>query len=216
MAERASRVAAGEVVTEEDRNAHIQQIVADRVPDLRCLLDTVLAGSAGEVARQIDGHRIGLLGWSFGGWAVLAALEVDDRFGAVVALAPAGSSKPLPGIIPASLTFKWRRDVPALFLVAERDQYTPLPGMYELFTRSPSSKRVFILRHADHGHFGDHIEDPGLCSPGNAQLFTRSLGLSHLDAVLKESRAARQFLAVNAVAELKERGVDAIAYGERL
>src|SRR5205823_10055607 len=72
-AELARRAAAGQALTPEAREAYIQQIIADRVPDLRCLLDELLAGAAGEVSDQIDDQRIGLIGWSFGGWAVLAA-----------------------------------------------------------------------------------------------------------------------------------------------
>jgi len=182
------------------------------VPDLRLLLDELLAGAAGEVSDQIDPQRIGLIGCSFGGWAVLATPEVDDRFGAVVALAPAGNSKPLPGILPVTLTFAWKREVPTLFLVAERDGATPLPGMYELFERTPSSKRMFILRGAGHGHFGDQIEEDEHCKREHAHLFTLGLGLAHLDAVLKQNPAAQRFLASDPTAALRERGVDSIAY----
>jgi pimeloyl-ACP methyl ester carboxylesterase len=85
------------------------------VPDLRFLLDHMLAGAVDEILDRIDLRRIGLIGWSFGGWAALSTLEVDDRFRAMVALAPAGNSKPLPGIIPATLTFAWKREVPRSF-----------------------------------------------------------------------------------------------------
>jgi len=212
FAARARRASAGEVLTPEQRDAYTRRIIADRVPDLRFLLDRVLAGAPGEVADQIDDQRVGLAGWSFGGWAVLAAPEVDDRFRAVLALAPGGNSKPLPGIIPATLTFAWRREVPSLFLVAEHDRFTPLPGQYELLERTPSSKRMYILRHADHGHFADRIDEPGLCPPEHAHLFTRGLGLAHMDAVLKDERAAQRFMAEDPIAALRERGVDAIAH----
>jgi dienelactone hydrolase len=211
FADLVSRAAAGAVLTEEERDARLQRIIAERVPDLRCLLDALLSGAAGEVSDQIDGQRIGLIGWSFGGWAVLATPEADDRAGAVVALAPGGSSNPLPGIIPATLTFAWRRAVPTLYLVAERDRFTPLPGMEELFERTRSSKQMFILRHADHDHFGDHIEVE-LCPQQHAHLFTRGLALAHMDAALKGVRAAQHFMASNPAAVLRDRGVDALAY----
>src|SRR5262249_33919135 len=121
FAEFAKRSGAGPL-SPEAREAHLARIIADRVPDLRFLLDQMLGGAAGEVSARIDDRRIGLVGWSFGGWAVLAALEVDARFGCVVALAPGGSSNPLPGIIPATLSFDWKRAVPTLYLVAERDR----------------------------------------------------------------------------------------------
>ena len=209
--DREKRLAAGVVRTQEEQDAYVRQIIADRVPDLRCLLDEMLGGAAGEISDQIDGERLGLIGYSFGGWAVLATPEVDDRVGAVVAMAPAGTSKPLPGILPLTLTFAWRREVPTLFLVAEHDTATPLPGQYELFERTPSSKRMLILRNAGHGHFGDDIE-PGQCPPEHAHVFTRGLALAHMDAALKDGEAAWRFLAGDVAAVLRERGVDAIAH----
>lgn len=212
VAARAERRAAGEMLTTDQSDALVRGFIADRVPDLRFLLDELLVGAAAEVSERIDVRSIGLIGWSFGGWAALATLEVDDRIGAVVALAPAGNSRPLPGIIPARLTFAWKRQVPTLFLVAERDRFTPLAGMYELFTRTRSRKRMFILRNADHGHFADEIDGAETCSPEAAHLFTRALGLAHLDAALKEDPAAERFLAHDPVGALRGHGVDAIEY----
>ena len=153
-----------------------------------------------------------MIGWSFGGWTVLATQEVDARCGALVALAPGGSSKPLPGIIPAQLTFAWLREVPTLYLVAEQDQFTPLAGQYELFERTPSSKTMFVLRNADHGHFGDQIDDQTGCSAEHAQSFTRALALAHMDGVLKHNPAAQHFLANDAARALRDRGIAAVQY----
>lgn len=212
FAERAKRVAAGETLMPAESDARLRQIIADRVPDLRFLLDHMLIGAPGEVLDHIDDQRIGLVGWSFGGWTALSALEVDDRFGAVVALAPAGNSKPLPGIIPATLTFAWKREVPALFLVAGRDRFTPLAGQYELFERTPSRKQMFVLGHADHQHFADQFDDPGLCTPEQAHLFTRGLALAHFEAVLNGNAAAQEFLNRDPAADLRARGVDAVEH----
>jgi len=214
FAARAKRIAAGEVLTPAESDARLRQIIADRVPDLRSLLNEMLERAPAEVSDRIDDERVGLIGWSFGGWAALSTLEVDDRFGAVLALAPAGNSKPLPGIIPATLTFAWKREVPALFLVAERDRFTPLSGQYELFARTPSQKKMFILRGADHQHFADEIDEPGLCSQEHAHLFTRVLGLGHFEAVLKRNDTAARFLNDDPAALLRERGVDAIEYAD--
>lgn len=210
--ERAKRVAAGETLTPEEAETRLGQIIADRVPDLLYLLEETLARPPREIAERIDHERIGLIGWSFGGWAALATLERDDRFGAVLALAPAGNSRPLPGIIPVTLTFDWKREVPAMYLVAERDRFTPLEGEYELFERTPSTKRMFILRGADHEHFADDIPEPGPCSAESAHAFTRSLGLAHFDAALKGSALARRFLESDPVEILRDRGIDAVEY----
>jgi pimeloyl-ACP methyl ester carboxylesterase len=117
----------------------------------------------------------------------------------------------LPGIIPAQLTFAWQRAVPTLFLVAERDRFTPLSGMVELYDRTPSSKQMFVLRHADHDHFGDHIEVE-LVPRQHAHLFTRSLALAHLEAALKSNAAASQFLHEDAAGVLQSRGVAVYAH----
>jgi predicted dienelactone hydrolase len=207
---RAKRAARNDVLSAAEREALIAKMIADRVPDLRFLVATMLGGM-GDLSRTVDAARIGLVGWSFGGWSVLATLEADDRVGAVVALAPAGASNPLPGILPVTLTFKWRRDVPTLLLAAEDDRFIPLSGVKQLFERTPSRKRMFVLRGADHGHFADQIADPGACSPEQAHLFTRGLTLAHLDSVLREDRAAQKFLDSEPVAELRARGVSAEA-----
>ena len=176
------------------------------MPDLRFLLDQVVAGRVGDPAEHVDGDRVGLVGWRFGGWAALATPEVDDRVGAVVALAPAGNSKPLPGIIPATLTFAWRREVATLYLVAEQDRFTPLPGQRELLARTPSRARMFVLGGADHGHFGDVIDEPGACPADHAHVFARGLSLAHLDAALTDDDRARRLLGADPAVALGKRG----------
>jgi dienelactone hydrolase len=200
------RAMSGVMLTPEQREAHMQRIIADRVPDLRFLLNELLDGAAGEVSDQIDGERVGMMGWSFGGWAALAVPEADQRIRAVVTIAPAGNSKPLPGIIPATLTFAWKQPAPTLYLVAERDRFTPLSGMYELFERTPASKQMLILRHADHDHFGDQIEVE-LVPKQHAHLFTRTLALAHLDAALKGSDGASRFMSGDPAGVLRTRGI---------
>jgi dienelactone hydrolase len=224
--------------TPAQRAARIDAIIASRVPDVRFLLDHVLglepASSAADIT--LDADRIGLVGHSFGGWTVLATPEVERRVRAVVALGPGGSAHPRPGILPLSLTFDWGRDIPALYLAAEDDVPVPLASVVELFERTPGSKRMFILRRADHQHFLDDVEGEheavramtfpaeaawipagmrpmaDLCSGDQAHLFVRGLTLAHLDATLRESGAAERFLAGDVVAELARRGVDALAH----
>lgn len=112
----------------------------------------------------------------------------------------------------------------------------PLANAYELFARTPASKRLFILRRADHQHFLDDVEGeheairamslPGeaawipaamqpiaeLCSGEQAHLFVRGLTLAHLDGTLRQLGAARRFLAGDVEAELAARGVEAVAH----
>ena len=108
-----------------------------------------------------------------------------------------------------------------MYLVAANDVMTPLAGMYELFERTPGTKQMVILRRADHIHFLDDVEPqheaartmpwPGelawiplemrpiaeLCSGEQAHLFARGLAVCHMDAILKRSSDAQQFLAKN-------------------
>lgn len=217
--------------TAEQRAARAHASIANRVPDIRFLLDRVLSSQA-----NLDPAQIGIVGHSFGGWTALAAPEVESRIKAVVALAPGGASNPKPGILPLTLAFNWSRDIPTLYLVAENDVPLPIDGMYELFERTGASKQMVILRRADHLHFIDNmaaqheamramsIEDEWswipkamrpiseLCSGDQAQLFVRGLTLCHMDANLKPSEDARRFLAGDIKSELAARGVEAMVH----
>ena len=227
----AAELARSDGETGEERTARMEAVIASRVPDARFLLDHLLSSET-----NLDPARIGIVGHSFGGWTALAAPEVEGRIRAVVALAPGGASNPRPGIIPAKLTFRWGRDLPALYLVAENDVCLPLAGMYELFERTPATKRMVILRRADHMHFMDKVEEmhetvramtfpeeltwipkemrpiAELCSGEQAHLFVRGLTLCHMDAILRQQEEAQRFLAGDIEAELAVRGVDVIGH----
>lgn len=203
--------------TGEQRAARVAGWIASRVPDVRLLLDELLDGGVWQrgagvwgTGMSLDAGRIGLVGHSFGGWTALATPEADQRISAVVALAPGGSSNPPPNIIPATLTFAWGRDVPTLYLVAANDTALPLAGMYELFERTPSARRLVILDKADHEHFADEFEQrAGQCSPEQAHTFVRGLALCHLDATLRADQAAQAFWHGDVGAELAARGIEA-------
>ncbi|HMF56674.1 MAG TPA: hypothetical protein VK619_10045, partial [Pyrinomonadaceae bacterium] len=85
--------------TEEQKTARQEAWIANRVPDIRFLLDHLLSGAAQAGEASLDPARIGIVGHSFGGWTALAAAEVERCIGAVVALAPGGSSKSKPGML---------------------------------------------------------------------------------------------------------------------
>jgi predicted dienelactone hydrolase len=221
--------------TDEQKTARVTAWIANRVPDVRFLLDRLCDGAAWNSDARPDPARIGIVGHSFGGWTALAATEADERIRAVVALAPGGSSRPRPGIIPGTLAFNWGRDVPTLYLVAENDVFLPLDGMYELFERTPAAKQMVILCRADHMHFMDDVEQmheavrrmpfpaesswvqqemrsaAELCSGAEAHLFVRGLTQCHLDAILSGQEEAQRLLAGDIEAELADRGVDVIA-----
>jgi len=222
--------------TDEQKTARTEAWIANRVPDVRFLLDHLLNGAALDSEANLDPTQIGIVGHSFGGWTALAAPDVERHIRAVVALAPGGSSQPKPGILRVKLSFSWGRDVPTLHLVAENDVSLPLAGMYELFERTPATKQMVILRRADHMHFMDNVEEmheavrkmefsgelawmqkemrpiTELCSGEQANLFVRGLALCHLDATLRQHQEARHFLAGDIKAELAQRGVDVIVH----
>lgn len=211
--------------------------IADRVPDVRFLLDHLLDGPAWDPGVRLDPARIGIVGHSFGGWTALAAPDVEPRIHAVVALAPGGASRRKPGILPLTLAFAWPRDVPTLYLVAEDDTYLPLAGMYELYERTPATRQMVVLRRADHYHFMDDLEAlheaarampltgelawiprdmrplAELCPGEQARAFVRGLTLCHMDAILRGQAAAQRLWAGDLEAELAGRGVAALCAG---
>lgn len=219
-----------------DPNSAIQEFIALRPADVAFMIDRVLAG-AGEVGGAVDAERIGMSGHSFGGWTTLALAARDRRVRAALPLAPAGGSSSLPvQLLQQALRFDWGRDVPTLYLVADRDSLLPLSGMQELFAKTRGTKRMVVLKNADHMHFCDRVEEvhelfrmmppPGdferiaklvppiteLCSGEQAYRFVRGLGLAHMDAYLKGNESAANLLAGDLRATLAAREVAVDAF----
>jgi len=227
----APELATKEGETPEQKAARAEAWIASRVPDMRFLLDYLLGQRLPGI--EVDPGCIGIVGHSFGGWTALAAPDVEPRIRSVVALAPGGSSKRRPGILPLTLGFQWTREVPVLYLVADLDMSLPLDGMYEIFERAPAPKQMVILRGADHLHFIDDVEKwhetfrtmpltgdlaklqaemrpiGELCSGEQAHLFVCGLTLAHFDATLRGQEQARKFLDGDIESALAVRGVEA-------
>ena len=218
--------------TDADRAARADGIVANRVPDLRFLIDHMLAADD-----RADPDRVAAVGHSLGGWSVLATPDADPRIRAVVAFAPGGSTNPQPGVLRAPLKFDWGgRTIPTLLLAAEFDVPIPPEDVIDVLDRVPGPKRLVTLRRADHSHFVDNVEEeheairamtfPGdaawmpaatrpiseLASGEQAHTFARGLTLAHLDATLRGDTAAARFLAGDVEAALAARGVDAFVH----
>jgi predicted dienelactone hydrolase len=227
--------------TDNDRAIRIDNIISGRVPDVRFLLDHLFAVNATPAPDAgmpaLDQSLVGLVGHSLGGWTVLSTAESDARIGAAVALAPGGSDRPMPGVLPLTLTFNRHRDVPTLFLTAANDTPIPLDRVIDVFDRTPGSKRMFVLARADHQHFVDAVEEEHeamramslagpaawipaamkpfaeLASAEHAHVFVRGLTLAHLDGTLRALDSAERFLSMDVEAELAARGVGATRYG---
>lgn len=170
--------------TSEQRAARVDGMIAARVPDVRFLIEHML----GREDCRVDASRIGLVGHSFGGWSVLATPEVDTRIASIVAFAPGGSDHPLPGIIPAKLTFRWPHNVPVLLLAAENDDAVTVENVSELYERIRSPKRMFVVRQAGHDDFVDDV--------GSAEMHevVNRLTLAHFDSTLRGNAEAARFL----------------------
>ena len=92
----------------------------------------------------------------------------------------------------------------------------PLAGMHELHERTAATKRMIVLRKADHAHFFDKFEQrTGQCPAEEAHLFICALTLSHFDASMQADEHARRFLDGDVDTELAARGVNAFSKGHR-
>jgi dienelactone hydrolase len=217
--------------TYPDYRTILDEFIVARPADVSFAIDRLFDG-AGGLEGRIDRERVGMAGHSFGGWTTLAVTGLDRRVRAALPLAPAGGGADLPvQQLRESLNLSWERDVPTLFIVADRDTLLPLAGMRELLERTQSRKRMVVLRDADHMHFCDRVEEihemfrlmPGdplfapfqalippiteLCPGEHALLAVRGLGLAHMDAHLKGDDGAARFLAGDMRAALGDRGV---------
>ncbi|MEN3360471.1 MAG: hypothetical protein V7637_4453 [Mycobacteriales bacterium] len=218
--------------TGPQRDTRLAGWITSRVPDVRFLLDHLLDNGGWGSPAAPDAGRVGIVGHSFGGWTALAAAGVEPRIRSVVALAPAGTANPRPGVIPVPLAFARDRAVPTLYLAADQDTPLPLADIREQFDRTPPPKQLVILNRADHWHFADDVETAHeafrtgpvtgeaawipaamrpiteLCSGAQAHLFVRGLTVAHLDATLGQDNNAARLLAGDLVAELAARGVE--------
>ena len=208
--------------------ADIAAWIAHRPTDVRWMVDTVVGESTTDLAHVVDVGRIGVAGHSFGGWTALEVTARDRRIRATLALAPGGIADPPPGVIRMPMSFDRGRDVPTLFLAAERDALIPLDQLRQLVARIASTKKMVVLRNADHFHFCDRVEEVHetfrrmphvdgtprlppigeLCAERCGHLFVRGLGLAHMDTFLKRVPAAADFLAGDLAATLRMHGVE--------
>jgi len=205
----------------------LREFVDLRPADVSFTIDHVL-GMDG----LADPDRIGMAGHSFGGWTTLTTTARDRRIRAALPLAPAGGASPIPSnLLRESVDLRWSREVPTLYVVADRDSILPLAGMEELFARTPATKRMVVLEDADHLHFCDRVEEthelfrmmpqdplfehiqkaiPPITElvPGErAHLAIRGLAVTHMDAHLRGDEAAARLLAGDVRATLAARGV---------
>jgi dienelactone hydrolase len=210
----------------------INELIDARPKDISFVLDQLLAGRLGVDPSVLDAERVGMAGHSFGGWTTLQTAGRDKRIRAALPMAPAGGKSPLPTeMLWEALDFAWGRDVPTLFLVADRDTLLPLDGMHQMLEATGGTKRMAVLGDSDHMHFCDQVEathemfrtmpqvEPfaeiakivppiaELCPGTHAYDFNRGLGLAHMDAVLRGNEEAAAFLAGDLPSVFSSRGI---------
>jgi predicted dienelactone hydrolase len=212
---------------ERSKPVRFDQLIIDRPADVSLVIDHVLANHT-----SIDEERIGVAGHSFGGWTTLAMVSRDPRVRAALPLAPAGGASSLAdaNMLFEALDFAWKREVPTLFIVAERDSLLPLESMRVVYEPVVSPKQLVVINDADHMHFCDTAEQvhelfrmlppaeglppaelppfDELCPADHGYLTVRGLGLAHMDAHLKGLAAAGDFLADTWRDALAGHGVD--------
>ncbi len=213
-----------------DTDAILREFIEARPADVSFMIDQLLVG---EFASMIDADRIGMTGHSFGGWTTLVTSTRDRRICFDVTLTTAGGASLLPAeLLSKALLAGWSRDIPTLFVVADRDTILPLDGMRGLLKRAPAGTKMVIIRNADHMHFCDRVEeihemfrlmpqDPlfqpiqsaippigELCPGAHAQLAVRGLDLAQFDAHLRGSESAARFLSGDLASALRAQGVD--------
>ena len=88
--------------------------------DICFVIDQLHRGAIADPSLPIDLDRIGMMGHSFGGWTTLATIPDEPRIAAALPLAPAGGRNGLTDErLFQAIEFKWRRNVPTLFIVAD-------------------------------------------------------------------------------------------------
>jgi dipeptidyl aminopeptidase/acylaminoacyl peptidase len=145
-------------------------------------LDDILAGvDAAEKLAPIDGTRLGLTGWSYGGFMSMFVPTRTDRFKAVVAGAGISDWQSYYGenqidqwMIPffgaslyddpdayaksSAINFIKHQHTPALIVVGERDEECPAPQSFEYWHALKTlGVPTTLVVYANQGH---HIADP--------------------------------------------------------
>ncbi|MFX0136287.1 MAG: alpha/beta hydrolase family protein [Candidatus Hodarchaeota archaeon] len=150
--------------TEQEIMKIIGQGFLNRPRDIRFLINCILRDETSIPSNVIDEERIGVIGYSIGGWTILMATSKDERISAALPIAlPGGASQdpneqdPMYETLKA-LDLNWKREVPTLYLAAEKDNQVPIATIYDLFNRTHEPKSMVVLNNADHLQFCANME----------------------------------------------------------
>ena len=216
------------------------QVFLNRPEDIRIVINNILENLTPIPSEIIDREHIGVTGHSYGGWTILMATSRDERISAALPLASAGGAFQDPNAVNYfydALNLKWKREVPILYLAAEKDTLVKISSIRDLFNRSNEPKGLIVLKNADHLHFSmlaefthefirtnpellfgntpaanmikeNMLPFKELCSAKSAEDFLRSLGLAHMDAHLKGKKAAIDWLQGDIEGIMADRDID--------
>jgi dienelactone hydrolase len=216
------------------------QVFLNRPVDVCFLIDCLLEDKTKIPSNVIDRDNIGVTGYSYGGWTILMATSKDDRISAALPIASGGGAFQDPTLENPAYDFlnlDWKREVPTLYIAAEKDSLVTISSIHDLFNRSHEPKGMIVLNNADHLHFSINMEfthkmirsQPellfgdtpmtkqikenmlpfsDLISVETAEDFLRALGLAHMDAHLKHNPAAVEWLKGDIKAVMADRGID--------
>jgi predicted dienelactone hydrolase len=150
--------------TRDDPNCARQQNFVDslqnRVPDVRFIVDSMLAENDNQSSRFADRLRadaIGISGLSFGGYTTLVAAQREPRFGAALVMVPGGVD-----VIDANdIT------IPTMIIGSENDHIVGFADSERAYQRVAGPRFLIELLKGDHLSVTDQCEP--LCTPGLPQ-----------------------------------------------
>jgi dienelactone hydrolase len=159
-----------------------------RPDDVKATLDSLLEASGGSdhlLGNLIDPGRIGLAGFSFGGYSILREMEDDPRIRAALLLAPNTVLTVNLFVDPAKVS------KPLMFLQGEWDADIPISRTAMFYERIPASapEHWFVVVHRS-GHFFATNE----CFPGRGGVPPCSQSLPQHQAAVVIKRWATPFL----------------------
>lgn len=138
-----------------------RQIFMNRPIDIKFIIDCMTSDKIKIPLKMIDVSRIGVAGYSYGGWTVLMVASSDSRISAVLPIASLGGN--IPGsseLNPLSqfLNLNWKHNIATLYLAAQNDTIIDVRSIHEMFKLTLDPKEMIVLLHADHLHFCKEVE----------------------------------------------------------
>jgi predicted dienelactone hydrolase len=147
----------GNTAADPDCVANFGDSLANRVPDVRFIIDSILAENANSSSRfagRLRADDLGMMGLSFGGYTTLAAAQVEPRLRAAVALVPGGTAV----LGPNDIT------IPMMIIGAENDLIVGFAESEAAYQRVAAPRFLVELLKGNHLAVTDSCFP--LCIPG--------------------------------------------------